>query len=86
MASKIRGGSFHQSAGVRHTAKSRLTYGIDMHHADCRCDFCEKRISAKLAHQTGAGLTLCPDCLGYMETLPQGAEEMLERFLMGNVV
>ena len=50
------------------------------------CDYCEKRTIDSLIHQTETGLLLCPDCCHYMETLPRGIEEDLERFLIGNVV
>jgi hypothetical protein len=72
--------------GVQITAKSHLSYGININNSNYLCDFCEKRITDKLIHKTETWLLLCPDCLHYMETLSSRSEEALERFLLGNVV
>jgi len=72
--------------GVQFTAKSHLSYGVNIPNSDCLCDFCENRSSSKLIHRTETGMQLCPDCLYYMETLPRSIEEAVERFLLGNVV
>ena len=86
MATRTGGDEFRYGPGAQHIAKGHPAYGITTPHADFRCDFCEQRISGAAAHRTATGVVLCPDCLRYMKTLPQGAEAMLERFLTGNVI
>jgi hypothetical protein len=72
--------------GVQFTAKSHLSYGINIDNAGCLCDFCEERVTSQAAHQTETGLLLCLACFRYMETLPRSIVESMERFLLGNVV
>ena len=72
--------------GVQFTAKSHLSYGINIPNSDYSCDYCEKKVTDNRIHQTETGLLLCPNCLNYMETLPSFIEKALERRLLGNVV
>ena len=72
--------------GAQFTAKSYLSYGLNINNSDNLCDFCEKMVTNRQIHQTETGLLLCSDCCRYMETLPSGIEESVERFLLGNVV
>ncbi len=72
--------------GVHFTAKSHLSYGINIDNPDYRCDLCEKRVTDRLIHRTESWLHLCPNCLNYMEMLSSGSAKALERFLLGNVV
>lgn len=72
--------------GVQYTDKSRLSYCVNSANSDCLCDFCENQISIRSIHRTETGLQLCPECLQFMEKLPDPIEEAVERFLMGNVV
>jgi hypothetical protein len=72
--------------GVQFTAKSHLSYGINIQNSDYSCDYCEKIVTDIRIHQTETGLLLCPSCLNYMETLPSFIEKSLERRLLGNVV
>ena len=72
--------------GVYFTAKSYLSYGINIDNSDYRCDFCEKQATERLIHRTESWLHLCPNCLRYMETLSSGSAKVVERFLLGNVV
>ena len=72
--------------GAKFTAKGHLSYGTNIYNSDYHCDFCEKKVTNRKIHQTETGLLLCPGCCHYMETLPSGIEESVERFLLGNVV
>ena len=72
--------------GVQFTARSHLSYGINLENAGNRCDLCDQRIEEGPIHRTEKWLFLCPSCLRYMESLPAGCERILERFLLGNVV
>jgi hypothetical protein len=72
--------------GAQFTAKSHLSYGLNIKNYDNLCDFCEEKVTDRQIHQTETGLLLCPDCCRYMETLPSRIEESVERFLLGNVV
>ncbi|MGD9138793.1 MAG: hypothetical protein PVH42_18665 [Desulfobacterales bacterium] len=72
--------------GAQFTAKSHLSYGLNINNSHNLCDFCEKKVTERLIHQTEIGLLLCLDCCNFMETLPGSIEESLERFLLGNVV
>ena len=84
---QLRGGKIPRyGIGVQLTAKGYLSYGINIKNFDYLCDFCEKRVTDRLIHQTESGLLLCPDCCQHMETLPNDIEESLERFLLGNVL
>jgi hypothetical protein len=72
--------------GVRYTAKSHISYGINLPEADASCDCCEKCGTDLMMHRAESGLMLCPDCLYYFEKKPSKIEAVLERFLIGNVV
>jgi PilZ domain len=72
--------------GVQFTAKSHLMYGINIRNSNDPCDFCENAATDRLVHRSAIGLLLCLSCLDYMESLPQAAENAVERFLIGNVV
>jgi len=72
--------------GAQFTAKSHLSYGINITNSDHPCDVCEKKVADRQIHQTETGLLLCPDCCHYIESLPGAIEESVERFLLGNVV
>jgi hypothetical protein len=73
--------------GMYFESTSRLNSNeTNINYFDWLCDYCEKRTTDSLIHQTETGLLLCPDCCYYMETLPRSIEEDLERFLIGNVV
>ena len=72
--------------GVQFTAKSHFCYGINKKNSGYLCDYCESEITSSLIHRTETGLTLCKNCLLYMETLPSIIVESVERFLMANVI
>ena len=72
--------------GVQFTARSYLSYGLNLESAGDRCDLCDQPFTAGPIHRTENWLFLCPSCLRYMERLPAGCEKVVERYLLGNVV
>ncbi len=72
--------------GVQFTARSHLSYGINLENTGDRCDLCDQYIAQGQIHRTEKWIFLCPSCLRYMESLPSGSEQVLERYLLGNVV
>ena len=73
-------------AGVQYTAKSHFLYGTNILNSNFLCDYCDHPIKDRLIHRTDSGLTLCKDCLEYIEKLPSSMVKAVERFLIGNVV
>ena len=72
--------------GVHISARSHLSYGLNLKNSDYICDICENKATNGLIHRTQSWLFLCSDCLHYMEALPGNQEKALEQFLLGNVV
>ncbi len=50
------------------------------------CDLCGKNIEYEEIHMTVKFIHLCPDCLDFLDTLPDDVQELLEKFLIGNVI
>ena len=76
----------YYGAGVQYIAKSHFLYGTNILNSNFLCDYCDNRIKDRLIHRTDSGLTLCRDCLEYIEKLPSSMVKAVERFLLGNVV
>ena len=72
--------------GVHFSARSHLSYGINIENSGYSCDRCEKRVTDGPIHRTESWLFLCSSCLRYMEALSGNHVKAVEEFLLGNVV